>query len=220
MHATLQTHEFSRMCVCFVGVYISATCDNILPFLLVEIFMPNRHFSMQLKQTGSGFLSPFSRRIQPLGDLPVQDKALWVWPTPPLSPCSNICVFISGPDIHFPSISSLEVFIFNRQGTVSRELWYVNNCDPSQVSRSTHRGCVAWWSLKNRSWNGISHFGSSLDPGVFMDTNLHNKPPQLCLVLFERKIVTDCVINLNLNIVYLRIRISYIYTIYKSFKLY
>ena len=137
------------MCVCRVCVYISSTCDNILPFLLVEIFMLSPHLSMQFKQTGSGVLSPFSRRSQPLGGLHIQDEALWEWLASPLFP-APICVYNK---IWYPFSTthscSLEVFIFSTQGTVSRELWYVNSCDLSQVSHRPQRRHKVWWCLKD-----------------------------------------------------------------------
>lgn len=69
---------------------------------------------------------------------------------------------------------SLEVFIFSRQGKVSRELWCVNSCDPSQVSHRPRRGLTVWWCLKRRRWKGISQSGSGQYTGVFMETNFHN----------------------------------------------
>lgn len=151
------------MCVCHVCVYINSTCDNILSFLLVEIFMLSPHLSMQFKQTGSGVLSPFSKRSQPPGG-PSQTRRSIVrvaWPSP--LPCPNICVYIKTwyPFSITHSFSS-KVFIFGEQGTVSRELWYVNSCDPSQVSHRPQRGCTVWWCLKRRKWKGINEFGSSL----------------------------------------------------------
>ena len=169
-------------CVC---VYISSTCDNILPFLSVEIFMRSPHLSVQFKQTGSGVLSPFFPDAVSLwGAFPYKTKHC-ERPSP-FPPPANTRVYIkTWYPFSITHSCSPELFIFSEHGTVSRELWYVNSCDLSQVSHRPQRGRSLWWCLRRRRWKEIGLFDSGLCAGAY-GTRF---PPRLA-GLCERRTVT------------------------------
>lgn len=155
---------------CAMCVHSTFAFDNILPFLLSEIFMVSPHLSMKLRRTRYGTF--FSFQTQDLRGLPVHARS-----ASPLYP-APIYMFIFRPDINFHHHHSLELFIFRQQGAAWSELWYVNCCDPLQVSQRPHTGHMVW-CLERRRWKGFSQFGRNLCTRVFMEAKFDNNVSEL-----------------------------------------
>lgn len=88
--------------LCVPCVYIMSTCDNILLFLLVEIFMRSPHLSMQFKQRRLAVLSHFSRRSHSPGGPFHTRRSIVSAAHPSPLPCSNVCLLLWS-DINFLS---------------------------------------------------------------------------------------------------------------------